>query len=85
MFCFLGLHPQHMEVPRVQVKSELQLSACTTATATLDLSRICNLHRSSQQLEARDGTASSRIPAGFVSAAPQGELRGLSLNTRFYT
>ena len=34
LFCFLGLHPCHMEVPRLGVKSELQLSAYTTATAT---------------------------------------------------
>ena len=33
-FCFLGLHPQHMEVARLGVKSELQLPAYTTATAT---------------------------------------------------
>ena len=32
-----------MEVPRLGVKSELQLQAYTTATATLDLSHICNL------------------------------------------
>ena len=31
---FLGPHPQHMEVPRQGVKSELQLPAYTTATAT---------------------------------------------------
>ena len=24
-FCFLGLHPQHIEVPRLGVESELQL------------------------------------------------------------
>ena len=30
---FLELHPQHMEVPRLGVKSELQLPAYTTATA----------------------------------------------------
>ena len=34
-FFFLGLHQQHMEVPRLGVESELQLSAY--ATATLDL------------------------------------------------
>ena len=28
-FFFLGLHPQHMEVPMLQVKSELQLLAYT--------------------------------------------------------
>ena len=46
---FLGPHPRHMKVPRLGVESELQLLACTTATAMLDLSYICNLHHSSQQ------------------------------------
>ena len=46
---FLGLHLQHMEVPRLGVKSELQLPAYSTATAMPDLSCICNLHRSSCQ------------------------------------
>ena len=35
-FVFLGLHPRHMEVPRLGLKSELQLLAYTTATATPD-------------------------------------------------
>ena len=48
-FGFLGLHPWHMEVPRLGVQSELQLLACTTATATQDLSHICDLHHSSRQ------------------------------------
>ena len=53
----------HMEVPRLGVKSELQLLAYTTATAMQDLSHICDLHHSSQQhqilnplSEARDQT-----------------------------
>ena len=33
---FLGPHPQHMEVPGLEVKSELQLPAYTTATTTQD-------------------------------------------------
>ena len=33
---FLGLHLRHIEVPRLGVKSELQLMAYTTATAMLD-------------------------------------------------
>ena len=36
----------HVEVHRLGVKSELQFLAYTTATATQDLSSICNLHRS---------------------------------------
>ena len=38
-----------MEVPRLEVKSEPQLQAYTPATATLDPSRIYNLHCSSWQ------------------------------------
>ena len=47
--CFSGLHPQHMEVPRLGVKSELQLPAYTPATAMWDTSCTCNLHYSSWQ------------------------------------
>ena len=46
---FLGLHPQHMEVPRLRVHSELLLPAYTRATAMPDLSRICDLHHSEWQ------------------------------------
>ena len=34
LFCFLGPHPRHVEVPRPGVESERQLPAYTTATAT---------------------------------------------------
>ena len=47
LFLFLSLlgpRPQHMEVPRRGVESELQLPSDTTATATWDLSHICELH-----------------------------------------
>ena len=62
--CFLlGRHVQHVEAPSLGVKSELQLLAYSTATATRDLSRVCDLHHSSQQhqilnllSEARDRT-----------------------------
>ena len=63
LFVFLRQHPQHMEGPRPGVKSELQLSTYTTATATSDPSWVCNLHHSSSQRrilnplsKARDGT-----------------------------
>ena len=49
IYLFIGPHLQHMEVPRLGVKSELQLPAYTTATATWDPSRICSLHHSSWQ------------------------------------
>ena len=37
LFVFLGLHPRHMEVPRLGVKLEPQLLAYATAVATPDL------------------------------------------------
>ena len=48
-FSFLGLHPWHMEVSKLGVKSALQLLAYTTTTAMSDPSRVCNLHHSSLQ------------------------------------
>ena len=60
-FVFLGPHLQHMEVPRLGVKSELWLPAYTTATATWDLSCICDHSPRQHQIpdplcEARDLT-----------------------------
>ena len=48
-FFFLELHLWHMEVLRLGIDSELQLPAYTTATATPDPSRVCDLHHSSRQ------------------------------------
>ena len=42
-FWFLGLHLQHMEIPRLGIKSELQLLAYTTATAMPDPRQVCDL------------------------------------------
>ena len=50
-FTFLGPHPRPMEVPRPGVQLELWLLAYTTATATPDLSLVCNLHHSSRQCQ----------------------------------
>ena len=44
---FLGPRLWHSEVPRLGVKSELQLPAYTTITATPDPSHICDLYHSS--------------------------------------
>ena len=67
---FLGPHLRHMEVPRLEVQLELQLPA--TATATPDLSRVCNLHHCSWQhrilnprIEARDETCNLMVPLGI--------------------
>ena len=43
---FLFRATRHMEVPRLGVKSELQLLAYTTATAMLEPSHVCDLHYS---------------------------------------
>ena len=63
LFVFLGHTPWDMEVPRLGVKSEVQLPALNTAAAVPDPSHICALHRSSQQcqilnpmIKARDWT-----------------------------
>ena len=37
---FLGSYLQHMEIPRLEVESELQLLACVTATAISDPSHV---------------------------------------------
>ena len=64
VFCFLGLYPSYMEVPRLGVQWELQLPA----TATQDPSHVCDLQHSSQQhwiinplSEARDRTCNLMI------------------------
>ena len=79
-FVVLGLHPWHMKVPRLGVQSELLLPAYTRATATPDLSRVCDPHHRSRQFrtlnplsEARDQTHNLMVPFGFVSAAARRE------------
>ena len=48
-FVFLGPHLWYMEIPKLVVKSELQLPTFTTAPAMPDLSHNRDLHRSLQQ------------------------------------
>ena len=62
-FFFLRAVPTAYESPRLRVESELQMQAYTTASATWDLSHICDLHYRSPQhpllnplSEARDQT-----------------------------
>ena len=76
--CFLGPHLWHMEVPRLGVKSELQLLAYTTATAMPDLSSVCDLYHSSRQhgilnplSEAKDRTRILVDMVRFASTVPQ--------------
>ena len=69
-----------MKVPRLGVKSELQLPAYTTATATQDLSCVCDLHHSSRQRWILDplSEARNRTLLRYISAVPQSELLNLS-------
>ena len=71
-----------MEVPRLVVELELLLLAYTTATATSDLSCICNLHHSSWQHQilnplsgAKDPTRILMDTSWFVTAEPRRELQ----------
>ena len=71
-----------METPRLGVKSELQLPAYITATATPDLSGICNLHHSSRQGHIlRIQPASSWIRVGFITREQRQELHASGLLT----
>ena len=67
LFVFLlGLHPWHVEVPRLRVQSEPEWPTYTTATA--DPSHTCDLHHRSRQHQilnplskARDGTCNLTV------------------------
>ena len=65
-FCFLRPHLRHMGVPRLEVDSELQLPAHTRATATRDLSHICDLHQSSWQHQSPDPLSKARDPTHIL-------------------
>ena len=95
-FCFLRWYRflGHMEVPRLGVKSELQLPAYTTATAKPEPSCICDLHHSSQQCrilnplnEARDRTFvlmdTSQIPFRSATMGTPRNLDDLDLLSYF--
>ena len=92
-FCFLGLHLQHVEVPRLGFKLELQLPATATVTATQDPSHICNLHHSSRQGRtlnplsgARDGTRNLMVPSRIrFHCARMGTLNISTLDVRVHS
>ena len=60
-----------MEVPRLGVESELQLPACTTATATWDLSRICDQHHSSEQRQILNPLSEAGDQTRILMGTPQ--------------
>ena len=81
-FFFLGPHLQHMEVPKLGVESELQLPA----TATPDLSCVCDLHHSSWQCrilnplsEAMDRTHNLVVPSWIRFHCHDGNSKNLHL------
>ena len=67
---FLGLHLQHLEVPRLGIQSELLLPAYARVVSTPDLSHDCNLYHSSRQRqilnplsEGKDRTRNLMVPS----------------------
>ena len=86
-FFFLGSHPQHMEVPRLGIESELQLPASTSATAMQNPSRIFDPRQCwilNPLIEARDRTC-ILMDVRLVSTEPEGELPFFCLFVCFFT
>ena len=90
LFIFIFFFKATMEVPRLGVESGLQLLAYTTARATWDPSRVCDLHHSSQQRWVLNSASKARDPiritwtlVGFATAKPQQELQFKSIFTFF--
>ena len=61
VFCFLGPPLGHIEVPRLGVKSELQLRVYTTAMATQEQSRLWDLHPNSRQHRILNPLSKARV------------------------
>ena len=55
-----------MEVPGLGVELEMQLPACTTATATPDSRRICSLHHSLWQCQILNPLSEARAPTSIL-------------------
>ena len=66
IYCFLELHPQHMETPRLGVQSELQSPTYTTAPAMPDPSHISRLYCSSQQRRILDPLSEARGQGSWI-------------------
>ena len=70
-FVFVGLHPWHMEVPRLGVELELQPLAYARATAKQDLSLVCHLHHRSWQHQILNPMSEARDPTCVLMDASQ--------------
>ena len=92
LFVLVGLHPRHMESPRLGVESELLLLAYTRATATPDPNCVCDLHHRSQQhwifnplSEARGQTETSWFLVGLFPLHHDGNSRtSYALKSHFF-
>ena len=71
IFFFFRTHPQHMKVPGLGVKSELQLPACTMGLATPDPSHICDLHHSLQQRWILNSPSKAKDPTHILMDTSQ--------------
>ena len=93
LFFFLGPHLQHIEVPRLGVESELQLLADATATATWEMSHVCDQHHNSRLCrilntlsEARDWTLILMDPCRVCFCwATMGTPKPVIFNTHTHT
>ena len=72
-----------MEVSRLEVKLELQLLPCTTATATRDLSHVCNLHYTSRQHQILNSLSEARDQTHILMDTSW--VCGLSHNGKLYS
>ena len=66
-----GLHLQQMDVPRLGIELALQLLAYTAATATADLSDICNVHCSLWQCQLLNPLSGTRDQTRVLMDASQ--------------
>ena len=80
-FFFLVLPLQHMEAPRLGVKSELQLLAYITATATKDHSCVCNLHHSPRQCRMSNPLSKAREQTLIFMDTSQIHIRCTTMRT----
>ena len=60
-----------MEVPRLGAELELQLLAYASAIATQDLSRVCDLHHSTQQRQILNQLSKARDQTQVLMDASQ--------------
>ena len=84
LFCIVGPHLQHVEVPRLGVESEVQLPPY--ATTTLDLSCVFNLRHSSWQCWILNPLSTKDRTCIVMNAEPRQELPNDSnLNYKTFT